>query len=191
MASKTKDTASLGTSQDRVLLENLMEFYQNEDYFNKLISIVDGKSKTSLRLVDWFATNFAKKHFTVVTKQDNTRVKVYKDYKLHLRAYSKKRFDPFCRWARLTIPYGNDGQAIQTTVGQLNFFKWAILNDIITYIEENRSTIEADMNSRNSTSKRQVSTASGQRTRKKREELSVSASRSVKHESVEVRVSFD
>ena len=37
-----------------------------------------------------------------------------------LKAYSKKRFDPFCRWDRITIPYKNDTY-IQTTIGQLNF----------------------------------------------------------------------
>jgi hypothetical protein len=75
------------------------------------------------------------------------------DYKLKLKAYSKKRFDPFCRWDRITIPYKND-TFIQTTIGQLNFFKWAIENDIVQYIEEHYDTIEDDMNARNSTSKR-------------------------------------
>ena len=57
------------------------------------------------------------------------------------------------------------------------------------YIEENYATIEADMNGRNSTSKRKLPTTS--KTRKKREELSVSASKSIKKESVEIIVKFD
>jgi hypothetical protein len=110
------------------------------------------------------------------------------DYKLKLRAYSKKRFDPFCRWERITIPY-KDGNAIQTTIGQLNFFKWALENEVITYIEQNYSSIEKDMNSRNSTSKRKVLVT--QQTRKKREELSISATKSIKKEDVEIIVKFD
>ena len=66
----------------------------------------------------------------------NNRFKVYNDYKLKLKAYSKKRFDPFCRWDRITIPYKQDSH-IQTTIGQLNFFKWAIENNVIHYIEQN------------------------------------------------------
>ena len=113
---------------------------------------------------------------------------MYVDYKLKLRAYSKKRFDPFCRWDRITIPY-KEGKSIQTTIGQLNFFKWALENGVISYIEENYMTIEADMNGRNSTSKRKLPSSS--KTRKKREELSVSASKSIKKESVEIVVKFD
>ena len=43
-----------------------------------------------------------------------------------------------------------EGKHIQTTIGQLNFFKWAIENKIIEYIDENYESIEKDMNSRNS-----------------------------------------
>ena len=75
------------------------------------------------------------------------------NYKLKLKAYSKKRFDPFCRWDRITIPY-NDNSQVVTTIGQLNFFKWALENKVIEYIELHYKEIELDMNSRNSTSKR-------------------------------------
>ena len=119
---------------------------------------------------------------------------MYNDYKLKLRAYSKKRFDPFCRWDRIIIPYKN-GNSIQTTIGQLNFFKWALENKVVQYIEENYDAIEKDMNSRNSTSRRKndnpVSSSFSQKTRKKREELSVSASKSIKQENVEIIVQFN
>jgi hypothetical protein len=51
------------------------------------------------------------------------------------------------------IPYTND-TSLQTTIGQLNFFKWAIENQVLEYIENNYDEIEADMNSRNSISKK-------------------------------------
>ena len=102
------------------------------------------------------------------------------------RAYSKKRFDPFCRWERITIPYEND-KYIQTTIGQLNFFKWAMQNGVIDYIENNYSAINDDQNSRNSTSKKKhgsVDTSDTTKTRKKREELSISATKCIKKENV-------
>ena len=220
------------TTQNGLLLKNLLKFYEQNDNLNIMLQIINGHSKISLRIIDWFATNYAKKYFTVYAinneySKGSRRFKVYVDYKLKLKAYSKKRFDPFCRWDRITIPYKN-GTYIQTTIGQLNFFKWAIENDIVQYIEQYYNTIEDDMNARNSTSKRSSSSSNSStasslssvsstsscgedleianevkneikneikseknKTRKKREELSVSAIKSIKTENVEVVVSFE
>jgi hypothetical protein len=107
-----------------------------------MLSIITGESKISLRIVDWFATNYAKKNYTtyVIDGPNERRFKVYVDYKLKLKAYSKKRFDPFCRWDRISVPYKN-GTFIETTIGQLNFFKWALENKVIDYLEEHYETI--------------------------------------------------
>jgi hypothetical protein len=156
----------------------------------RMIKIINGESRTSLRIIDWFSTNYAKKYYTVYQMEGNDkRFKVYNDYKLKLKAYSKRRFDPFCRWDRISIPY-KENTHIQTTIGQLNFFKWAIENNVIDYISHNYAIIEKDMNNRNSTSKnRHVDNKN--KTRKKREELSVSASKSIKKEMVEIIMKFD
>jgi len=211
------------STQNDLLLTNLLEFYNtdNNNNMDRMLKIINGESRISLRIIDWFATNYAKKYYTVYQVQDtDRRFKVYNDYKLKLKAYSKKRFDPFCRWDRITVPYKN-GAHIQTTIGQLNFFKWAIENSVIDYIEQNYATIEKDMNNRNSTSKSKslsdssVSSASTEstiadmndgdnnstsdgivtgdinnKTRKKREELSISATKSIKKEKVEIVVNF-
>ena len=180
------------TTQNELLLNNLMEFYKDEKYLTRMLKIITGESKISLRIVDWFATNYAKKYYTLfpITEENGQvrRFKVYFDYKLKLKAYSKRRFDPFCRWDRISIPYRN-GTCIETTIGQLNFFKWAIENHVIEFIEENYDTIEKDMNSRNSTSKRKEN-VDNSKTRKKREELSISATKSIKKEEVEIVVQF-
>jgi hypothetical protein len=195
------------TTQNDLLLNNLIEFYKRDNNLDNMLKIITGESKISLRIVDWFATNYAKKYYTLydielpdkkteegTSNTDQTsakvvkRFKVYIDYKLKLKAYSKARFDPFCRWERISIPYKN-GTFIETTIGQLNFFKWAIENKIIKFIEENYDEIEQDMNSRNSTSKRKE-LVDNSKTRKKREELSISASKSIKKEKVEITVNF-
>ena len=183
------------TTQNDLLLNNLIEFYRNEDNLHRMLKIITGESRISLRIVDWFATNYAKKHYTLynIEETDNNverRFKVYVDYKLKLKAYSKKRFDPFCRWDRISIPYKGD-KYIETTIGQLNFFKWALENKVIDYIDENYETIEEDMNTRNSTSKKKEITVDNTKTRKKREELSISATKSIKKEKVEIIVQFN
>ena len=156
----------------------------------KMLSIINGMAPISLRIVDWFTTNYAKKYYTVYDiPSRGKRFKVYVDYKLKLRSYNKRRFDPFCRWERINIPY-KDGTSIQTTIGQLNFFKWGFENDVIKYIEEHYAAIELDMNNRNSTAKKK-NTPVNQQTRKKREELSISASKTIKNEEVEIVVKFN
>ena len=194
--------ASNINTQNDLLMRNLMEFYKNHDNLNKMMRIINGESKISLRIVDWFVTNFAKKNYTIyempvsTNSSETIRFKVYNDYKLKLKAYSKRRFDPFCRWERISIPYDNNS-FMETTIGQLNFFKWAIENRIVDYIEENYQDIENDMNHRNSTSKRNVSIDNpveindNSKTRKKREELSVSACKCIKKETVKIIVKFN
>jgi len=177
------------TTQNELLLNNLMDFYKDENYLTRMLKIITGESKISLRIVDWFATNYAKKYYVVYSIDDSRRFKVYFDYKLKLKAYSKKRFDPFCRWDRISIPYRN-GTSIETTIGQLNFFKWAIENRVIDYIDQHYDVIEKDMNNRNSTSKKKECVLDNSKTRKKREELSISATKSVKKEDVEIVVQF-
>ena len=187
-------------TQNSLLLDNLMKFYNKDNNLEKILPIINGESKISLRLIDWFVTNYAKKQFIIYNVKKikcgevrNMRFKVYVDYKLKLKAYSKKRFDPFCRWDRITIPYKNNIH-IQTTIGQLNFFRWAMENEIIKYIKNNMSTIESDMNKRNSTMKYRKNGKSKKKslsTRKKRQELSVSATKTIKKEDVEIVVKFN
>jgi hypothetical protein len=186
--------ASSYTTQNNLLLNNLMEFYKTGDNMERMLKIITGESKISLRIVDWFATNYAKKYYTLysIDETENNverRFKVYVDYKLKLKAYSKKRFDPFCRWDRISIPY-KDNSYIETTIGQLNFFKWALENEVVDFIDKNYDVIEKDMNNRNSTSKKKE-IVDNSKTRKKREELSISATKSIKKEKVEIVVQFN
>lgn len=198
-----------GQTQNDLLMKNLMDFYDNRDNLIKMMNIINGESPISLRIVDWFVTNYAKKYYTVYVL-NTSRFKVYNEYKLRLKAYSKKRFDPFCRWDRISVPYDADNY-METTIGQLNFFKWAIETQVIGYIEANYKEIENDMNNRNSTSKRKTTSTKdsdttvslankgtvgldnsqdNSKTRKKREELSVSACKCIKKEDVKIIISF-
>jgi hypothetical protein len=187
------------STQNNLLMSRLKAFYSENNYSNMkyILPYINGDSSISLRLIDWFVTNFAKKNYTVYNVERNgsvVRFKVFIDYKLRLRAYGKKKFDPFCRWERITMPYENDTK-IETTIGQLNFFKWALENNILTFIEENRREIEEDMNTRNlnvtmkNMSNPQIGTTN--KTRKKRQELSLSATKSIKKEEVEIIVRFN
>ena len=129
--------------QDQVVLW-LQEFYTIPGNLEKLLSILQGTSDVSLRLVDYFVTNYAKKMNTSFTS-NNRHFLVYFNYKRELNAYSKRLFDPFCRRER--IQFEARGQTpFVTTVGQLNFFRWFIEKEIYDYVLGNHEAIEKDMN---------------------------------------------
>lgn len=198
------------STQNSLLLKNLLDFFENRDNLEKMMEIVNNESHISLRLVDWFVTNYSKKYYTVYkikTSMGEQRFKVYNEYKLKLKAYGKIRYDVFKRWERISVPVA-ENEYIETTLGQLNFFKWAISNKVLEYIEKNYKEIEMDMNQRNTVSKKRTTAtnyaavgsepapasvaaaAQTTGTRKKREELSVSACKTMKKEFVEITVKF-
>jgi hypothetical protein len=153
------------------------------------MELLQGTSIISLRLIDWFVTNYAKRH-TIGYVLGGQEFMVYMSYKSQLKAYSKKLFDPFCRRERIMFSLPGV-EAFVTTVGKLNFFRWAIEKGIIKYILENIAAIEKDMNVsfREHYSKEPESkTTTG---RRKRKEMSLSAMKSVNHHDAPVIVSFE
>tara|TARA_B110001452_G_C14993088_1_gene347167 strand:+ start:17 stop:592 length:576 start_codon:yes stop_codon:yes gene_type:complete len=188
---------------DALLLESLHGFYRKEYNGSKLVSILSDEKNISLRSIDWFITNYSKKNNTYYLvyqdeeknpsfddKDNNyyTNMNVFHSYKSQLKAYSKKRFDPFCRRDRLLFKI-NETESVETTIGQLNFFKWAISNLVVDYIELYKDEIEHDMNMSLKLMKENSDKKDG--SRKKRQELSLSATRGLKMNHVEIELSFD
>ena len=64
-----------------------------------------------------------------------------------MKSYSKEYFDPFRRKNKLNdkFTFKINNNIIETTIGQLNFFKWAIENKIIDYVIKNYNSIKDDM----------------------------------------------
>ena len=166
-------------SKDQLVLHRLAGFYSNPDSLQKAKAIITGESKVSLRLIDWLVTNYAKKYNISYMTKTGRHVIVYLAYKGHLKAYSKKMFDPFCRWKRIKF------HDMETTVGQLNFFEWAITDDVLKYLEEHQEEVHKDMENRLQDSKKKEEQP------KKRHELSNSATKSMKHHETRVTISFD
>jgi hypothetical protein len=130
-------------SKDKLLMENISAFY-TVNYINDILPITHGNSKLSLRVLDWFVTNYSRTH-NIILQNQNKPYNIYLDYKSQLKAFSKKQFDPFCRRERIVFYYDKTNY-ITTTVGQLNFFKWTIENNILEYVNNNLKTIEENMN---------------------------------------------
>jgi len=130
--------------KQELIIQSLQNFYINRSDISEILEILEGTSAMSLRLIDWFVTNYAKQHnISYIHKQQDFFV--YIDYKNQLKAYSKKLFDPFCRRERILFQMSNI-PAFITTVGKLNFFRWAIEKGVIDYIKLNLATVEKEMN---------------------------------------------
>ena len=130
--------------KQELIIQSLQQFYMNRSDLVEILKILEGESEMSLRLIDWFVTNYSKFHnISYIHKQQEFFV--YIDYKNQLKAYSKKLFDPFCRRERIIFQLANI-PAFTTTVGKLNFFRWAIEKGILDYIKLNLVAIEKEMN---------------------------------------------
>jgi hypothetical protein len=189
-----------------LLMKSLSKFYAVDSNIAILLPIVQGTSKISLRVLDWFVTNFCKKNNIILTNKMGSNIIVHMDYKNQLKAYAKIYFDPFCRRDRINFIYGK-GNELLTTVGQLNFFRWAIENNIIEYTVSNMEIIEKDMNAslkydkEESDAQRSEDSISSQEQqqqvspkkemrRRKRHELSISAAKSMSRHNVNIVVEF-
>jgi hypothetical protein len=130
--------------KQELIVNSLQRFYAGREDINEIVELLQGTSDISLRVIDWFVTNYAKAHSTAYILNGQEFL-VYRDYKSQLKAYSKKLFDPFCRRERIYFQVPNH-PAFLTTVAKLNFFRWAIEKNILTYIKLHQEAIEKEMN---------------------------------------------
>ena len=89
-----------------LLLKPINEFFSKNNNIEKIIPILNGENTISLRIIDWFVTNYSKKNnVSYYLKDAQTQFIVYLSYKNQLKAFSKKQFDPFCRRSRIEYVY--------------------------------------------------------------------------------------
>jgi hypothetical protein len=112
----TKDTE---LNRDLIMM-SMSKFYGTMANVEKLESIRKGTSPISLRLLDWFVTRYCKQH----SADSPECADIYNNYRTQLKAYSKTNFDPFRRGDLIRF-HVNSTTCISTTVGQLNFYRWA------------------------------------------------------------------
>jgi hypothetical protein len=188
MVSGTQNNASA------LLKKSLLEFYKNQNNLFKFINVIQKNTEYSLRILEWFCSNYAKKHNIIYTTSKNKEFNVYLSYKGQLDSYHKLFFDPFKRdhegYGKFELKFSDKPyKAVETTVGQLNFFKWCIVNEILEYVKSHITEIKNDMNvSVNYTStkkpakKEEKKVTPKKEPRKKRETLSVPSQTYVKRD---------
>ena len=122
-------------------------FMNNKDMLETIYNIVeDNASKIKLVMIDHFVTIYSKKHNIVLEQMiygEEEYFYVHDEYKNQVKSHSKKLFDPFKRHKKITYTY--DDITITTTIGQLNFMKWVLSNNLLEYIENNFDKINTEM----------------------------------------------
>lgn len=151
------------TKKEMYYFKMIDKFYKDCDtkYIIKMVSIINGESNISLRILDWFVTRYSHKKKVIIGNKNNENLfDVHISYKAQLKSYKKRYFDPFKRSdkkrEKFTFNFNKKGysDSLNTTIGQLNFFRWAISNKIIDYVEQNYNEIAKEMNVSNKEDKR-------------------------------------
>jgi hypothetical protein len=107
------------------------------------MDIIHRRSGLSLRIIDWLATNYSK-HTHITVHMNGIATDLYKDYHKNLSTYNKRNFDPFARRRRIGL-IAFDGKTMESTIGQLNFFKWFISKDLLPFLLANKEHVETHM----------------------------------------------
>jgi hypothetical protein len=134
-------------SRDDLLLNSLKNFF-TEERFKVVLPVIIGTSKISLRVIDWFVTNYSKKYQVIYKIKENDEecyLNIHNHYKSQLNAYGKKYIDPFCRGKDRILFNVSESQCVLTNLSQLNFFRWAVQYNVIDYINKNYALIVKDM----------------------------------------------
>ena len=179
------------SAQQQSLMKLLIKFFNKDSNLSKLYQILDKKNGVALRLLDWYATNYIKKKDIYYFLDSKKKYIAYPSYQSYLKSYSKKFFDPFRRNYPIVF-IDKNGKKIETAIYQLNFLKWIIEYKNWEYIKEHREEIEEDMHVvMKQQYKKGGAKISETKKRKKRKELSISATRTVTKHNVRVTVKFD
>ena len=67
------------TTQNSLILGNLLEYYKKDNNLERILPIINGESKISLRLIDWFVTNYSKKNYTIYNLQHGDKQRRFKE----------------------------------------------------------------------------------------------------------------
>jgi hypothetical protein len=132
------------TVDPRSFLEvTLREFFEEDDNMQVMTKIIKN-DMMSLRTLDWFISNYSKKNNIMFTTPTGKLFNIFMEYKSQLKSYSKRMFDSFNRGDRI-ICKDHKGIEFSTTIGQLNFFRWVIKNDLINECMKHIDDVETDM----------------------------------------------
>lgn len=152
--------------KEKMLYEVLNDFFKkcSLEEVQMIIQIIDGEHAISLRFLDWFVTRYCYLYklsinvANLYNKEQNFSINI--SYKAQLKSFKKRYFDPFRRKKKFIFQHEKHNLNILTTLGQLNFFRWALSYDIIKYAENNYKNINSKITYVNSYFSKNIDTNS-------------------------------
>jgi hypothetical protein len=144
-----EDTIYATSSADELRMDELYEFY-NEENFSILLSFITDKKnpiidkEISLSLIEFFIVTYSNDH-EVEYDVNGKNFRVHLEYNLIMKSVNKCLFDPFCRNKHIPFYFNDDKNYITTSICQLNFFKWFIENKCLDYMLANHEDIDREM----------------------------------------------
>ena len=141
------------TVDERSLYAKVNRYFRTkctDDQIYKMIRIINNEDTTSLRLLNWFAMKHSATMEALQIAHDDGNIELFDvkiSYKARLKTHSKKYFDPFRRGKRFDYYYDkkDDSKFIETTLCQLNFFRWLFMHNLMDYVEDNFENLKQKM----------------------------------------------
>lgn len=147
-------------SRDDIIFKQVDEYFQkNQDKWDLVNSIINHQKPVSLRFIEFFL-NLVKNSQGNTMFGSKTSEEILVSYNRTLKAFSKSRFDLFCRNKKTAFSLTSSSKAkvvvLNTTLAQLVFFWWLSSNGIIDVIlsEKHRlASLKKQANSKKNSSK--------------------------------------
>ena len=124
-----------------------------------LVPILTGFHRVSIRVMDWYVTNYTKKHCTSYlfeSEKSSRMFHVHDEYNEKCNAQGRRLFDPFRRGPRVFFET-SDGLMHESTLGQIFFWHWADVHGVLKNLEKDLHAVEkhqADMHAESQKRKR-------------------------------------
>ena len=135
------------TDPRHILEANILQRELSQQWLETfLVPIISQTSRVSIRLMDWLLTNYSKEK-KIVYQYSNGKMKrlfdIHNEYKTTLDGYGRPLFDPFRRNDRVFFTINDD--TYETTIGQLNFWRWSDKYKVFGYCLKNADEIDKHM----------------------------------------------
>ncbi len=133
------------------LMIEITKFYDNKKHIDELLKYLGSERLISMRMIEFFVSVYCDEKSVIypLKNSDGTieHFNVGLRYRSAIGNYNKDYFDPFCRKQKIIYIYKSDDKTykqIHTSIGQLNFFKWAFAYRVLRYMKNHYDDIEKE-----------------------------------------------
>lgn len=133
------------------LMIEITKYYDNKKHIEELLKYLGSDRLISMRMIEFFVSVYCDENSVIYSLKNSDKTIEHFNVGLRYRSaignYNKDYFDPFCRKQKITYIYKLDDdnyKQIHTSIGQLNFFKWAFIYRVLKYMKNNYEYIEKE-----------------------------------------------